>query len=168
MNARRLTLAGIVCSVALAATYKIAPRMYNAHKLSQLAGRHVYDEKADSMVAEKALQVASQQHKRVLAIMGGNWCQWCLALDDMMNSDEEIRSFVAEHYVLLKVDIDTSEELDRVWGNPSQRGVPVLDASSIPTATSPTSRIPFRWRRSAAGSCVTTAHACSRSFGIGS
>ena len=123
-----LVFAIAVCAaIALLLSYKLGPRAYNRYRFRQLQGRVVYDEKLDVQQAFAAsLAKANQEHKRLLVVLGGDWCQWCLALDDLMRRDEQLRSFVAAHFVVLKLDSAKAKALDESWGRPTHQGVPVL------------------------------------------
>ena len=123
-----LVFAVAVCAaISLLASYKLGPRAYNHYRLRQLQGRVVYDEHIDVQQALTAgLAKANQEHKQLLVILGGNWCQWCLALDDLMHRDDELRSFVAAHFVVLKLDSAKAKALDETWGKPTRHGVPVM------------------------------------------
>ena len=107
--------------------YRVGPRVYNARKLARLQGRRVYDETVDGRArVVEALARASAEQKRALVVLGGNWCQWCLALDELLASDAEIARLLATRFVLLKLDGDVAEALDIEWGRPTKLGVPVL------------------------------------------
>jgi thiol:disulfide interchange protein len=123
-----LVFAAAVCAaLALVASYKLGPKAYNKYRLHQLQGRQVYDEKADAKALfASELARANQEHKRLLVVLGGNWCQWCLALDDLMHEDPALRDYVAAHYVVLKLDSQAAKPLDDAWGKPTSHGVPVL------------------------------------------
>jgi thioredoxin-related protein len=123
-----LVFAVAVCaSILLLVTFRFGPRAFNHYRLRQLQGREVYDERVDAQQAYAAsLAKANQQHKQLLVMLGGNWCQWCLALDDLMRRDEALRRFVADHFVVLKLDTSRAKSLDESWGKPSRQGVPVL------------------------------------------
>ena len=106
---------------------KLSVRYLAGQRLRSLHGHRVYDEKADAgALLQAALERAKAEQKRVLVVLGGNWCDWCLALDDLMKSDPEISSYVAAHFVVLKLDNAAAEALDEAWGQPTQLGVPVL------------------------------------------
>jgi len=124
---RRRVLAAAGAGFVALATWKVAPRVYNDRRRRALAGRRVYDEKADAraLVAD-ALARAGREHKRALVILGGNWCQWCLALDDLMTTDDEIRSVTNERFVTVHLDSEAAAPLDEAWGWPSRLGVPTL------------------------------------------
>jgi thiol:disulfide interchange protein len=129
MSARaRLLLAAVLLgALGLAGAYKLGPRMYNRARLQQLQGRKIYDEHLDTRAAfDAALARANRENKRLLVILGGNWCQWCLALDDLMHTDQALRAEVAAHFIVLKLDSQAASKLDEGWGRPSRNGVPVL------------------------------------------
>jgi hypothetical protein len=125
---RRQVLTAAGAGFVALATWKIAPRVYNDRRRRSLMGRHVYDERADvGALLKDALDRAGRDHKRVLAIVGGNWCQWCLALDDLMTADDEIRTLVADRFVAVHLDSAAADRLDEAWGSPIDRlGVPLL------------------------------------------
>jgi hypothetical protein len=107
--------------------YRVGTRRYFAYRQSHLHGRRVYDDKADTAaLLRSALVQATSEHKHVLVVMGGNWCQWCLSLDELMSSDAEIHEYVGAHFILLKLDNVAAEAQDLAWGEPSKNGVPVM------------------------------------------
>ena len=123
-----LVFALAVCaSLGVIASYKLGPRLYNRHRLGQLQGRNVYETSIKARPAfEESLLRAQRERKQLLVILGGNWCQWCLALDDLMHEDEKLRDYLRDHFVVLKLDSAGAKELDASWGNPTRHGVPVL------------------------------------------
>jgi thioredoxin-related protein len=125
---QRIMFAAALCvTLGLAATYKLGPRIYNRVRLDQLQGRRIYDEHADVRALYLAsLAQAKRDNKQLLVMLGGNWCQWCLALDDLMHQNAALRDYVAAHYVVLKLDSQAAKPLDEAWGNPTRQGVPVL------------------------------------------
>ena len=129
MTARQIWLVrgALVLLLGLVGGYKVGPRLYNHHRLGQLQGKHVYDERLNVQDAfAKALGQANAEHKRLVVVLGGNWCQWCLALDDLMHSDSALRGYLADHYVVLKLDSAAAKVLDQSWGQPTRHGVPVM------------------------------------------
>jgi thioredoxin-related protein len=123
-----LVFALAICgALFLIAAYKLGPRTYNKYRSSQLQGRQVYDPSVDARAAyEQSLQRAQREKKQLLVVLGGNWCQWCLALDDLMREDVKLRDYLAQHFVVLKLDSASAKALDDAWGKPSHNGVPVL------------------------------------------
>ena len=90
----------------------------------------IYDEAADAgQDIQTAIGRASQEGKHILLMFGGNWCIWCHRLHNLMETDESIRHFLQEHYVLVMVDVgkrDKNLDLNEKYGNPYQHGFPVL------------------------------------------
>lgn len=123
-----LVFALAICgALFLIAAYKLGPRTYNRYRLAQLQGRKVYDPTIDARAAfDQGLARAQRENKQLLVVLGGNWCQWCLALDALMQEDTELREYLEQHFVLLKLDSASAKVLDDAWGKPSHNGVPVL------------------------------------------
>ncbi|MGD1147294.1 MAG: thioredoxin family protein [Thermoanaerobaculaceae bacterium] len=48
-----------------------------------------------------AAQKAGTDGKRVLVIVGGNWCKWCRALDSLMVANAELKGEIAAHFELV-------------------------------------------------------------------
>jgi thiol:disulfide interchange protein len=121
---------GMVCLsvlIALLAAYKIGPRAYNFVRLRQLRGHEVYDPSLDPVqTLQKAQADAQRNGRKILVVLGGNWCQWCLSLDHLMRTDEEIKEHLGKHFVVVKLDSAKAKVLDDQWGKPTRFGVPVL------------------------------------------
>ena len=129
-------LVSLMVLLGVAAAYKIGPRAYNAMRLRELSGRNVYDLQVDPDRALAAARAQAQSDGRhVLVVLGGNWCQWCLALDDLMRTNEEISGYLSRNFVVVKLDSARAKALDDAWGKPTRLGVPVmvfLDAEGKP------------------------------------
>lgn len=51
-----------------------------------------------------AMQDAKETQRRILVLVGGDWCPWCRALDRFLQEDHpELNTFLHGNYVLLKV-----------------------------------------------------------------
>ena len=76
---------------------------------------------------EAAGATASAQGKRVLVVVGGNWCPWCRALDREMTGDAALRNEVAAHFVLVHLNYSKEnknlEAMVRL-GHPNTLGFP--------------------------------------------
>jgi thioredoxin-related protein len=89
-----------------------------------------YDPKADPA---KELSVAAERAGRsgrlVLAVVGGNWCVWCLALDRLMNEDAELRKVLAAGFEVVHVNHSKENRNEAVLeklARPDKKGFPVL------------------------------------------
>jgi thioredoxin-related protein len=69
-------------------------------------GPDIYDPGADvkAQIAS-AVQTAGAENKNILLMFGGNWCPWCHRLHALFSADERVKKFLAEHYIVLLVDI---------------------------------------------------------------
>lgn len=90
----------------------------------------VYDEAADAKKeVAAAVAKAKAEKKRVLVTLGGNWCGWCRALDELFRTDEKVSAELAKAYVPVKVDVGRMTknlELAASWGADPKKGVPLL------------------------------------------
>jgi hypothetical protein len=89
-----------------------------------------YDTKADAVAdLEKAGKEAGTAGRRVLAVVGGNWCKWCRALDRLLVSDPEISSALASRFVVVHVNVSKENRNEGAMarlGRPDKLGYPSL------------------------------------------
>lgn len=89
----------------------------------------IYNPKADAKKdLQKAISEADSLSKHVLAIIGGNWCPWCIKLHKFFE-DEVIDSIINANYVV--VDINYSKENSNIdvlkmFEFPQRFGFPVM------------------------------------------
>ncbi len=97
---------------------------------AQEAKVRLYDPSADaSAQLGAAIAQASAAGKHVLVQVGGNWCPWCIKLDELMSSNKAIDSLLTADYVLLRVNYskeNTNAKVLARLGNPERFGFPVL------------------------------------------
>lgn len=90
----------------------------------------IYNENASAMEdITNAISTAQQSGKNILLMFGGNWCVWCHRLHGLLQSNEKIKSFLNENYILVLVDVgkkDKNLDLNEKYGNPYALGFPVL------------------------------------------
>lgn len=92
-----------------------------------------YDPKRDPAADLKdAFAVARTEHKKILMVVGGNWCGSCQALAETLH-DEGIAREIAAHFVLIKVNFSPqNENLAFLSHYPEITGYPhllILDAN---------------------------------------
>jgi thiol:disulfide interchange protein len=95
----------------------------------------VYDENADAKAdVAKALTLAKKDNQRVLIQWGGNWCSWCLLLNERFKTDPKLARELLYEYRVVHVDVgkmDKNLELAKRFDVSFKGGVPyltVLDA----------------------------------------
>lgn len=89
-----------------------------------------YDPSVDAwQQLEAAGRRAAGDGHRILAVVGGNWCKWCRALDGLMASDPALRGELASHWDVVHVNVSKENKnpaaMERL-GNPDKHGFPVL------------------------------------------
>ena len=79
-----------------------------------------------------ALVRAQTESKRVLLLFGANWCPYCKALNDLMASDVTVREIVEKSYVVVRIDVGSSDGnrntalIDRYEAPVFRDGIPAL------------------------------------------
>lgn len=74
---------------------------------------------------ERAIDQASAQNKRILIVVGGNWCGWCEVLDRFLSRDAEAHTAFERSFVVLKVNMSPqNENAAFLSGFPESRGYP--------------------------------------------
>lgn len=75
---------------------------------------------------------AQTDDKRILMILGGDWCVWCHILDRFVHADLQVHQALAQSFVILKVDVSPQNENEAFLRRfPAARGYPhfyVLDS----------------------------------------
>lgn len=67
-----------------------------------------YDPHRDNVeLVTNAMQRADAEDKRVLLILGGDWCSWCKVLENDIDESEELTALLSRHYVVAKVHCDS-------------------------------------------------------------
>lgn len=119
-------LRALAVAVALLA---VAPVHAGAQTSSVLASLYLndgYDPRANPYRdLERAIERASVENKRVLIVVGGDWCVWCEVLDEFLVRNGDVRSAFEASFVMLKVNY--SRENDNaafLSGFPDSAGYP--------------------------------------------
>lgn len=59
---------------------------------------------------EVVVKQAQQEGKRILLVIGGEWCSWCHALEAYLKDNEDVRTEWAKHFVTLKVNFSPENQ----------------------------------------------------------
>ena len=90
----------------------------------------IYNPAADAAQdIRNAVAQAKRENKHVLLQVGGNWCGWCIKLEDMVNNDPELKRQMDDNFVLVHVNYSKEQEnlpLLASLGYPQRFGFPVL------------------------------------------
>lgn len=87
-------------------------------------------EDADSKVKE-LLGVAKAENKNIMIQIGGNWCVWCLRLNDFVQKTEVLKSTMDENYIYYHLNWSPKNKNEKFFshynGNPGEKmGYPVF------------------------------------------
>ena len=102
-----------------------------------------YDPKSDAQLQLARAQLEAQRTKRkLLLIVGGDWCGWCRVLEQTFQRNPALVEFRDSHFVVLHVDLsDESAAACALNGYPKPPGAPfiyVLDSIGALIATDDT------------------------------
>jgi len=72
---------------------------------------NIYNPQADALQELRdAVTEASHTNKHVLVQVGGNWCGWCKLFHELTTTDEELKKFIAENYVVVHLNYSKENE----------------------------------------------------------
>lgn len=91
---------------------------------------------------ERGIDRASAEHKRILIIVGGDWCGWCEVLDRRLASDADVRAAFERSFVIVKVNVSSANQNEAfLSGFPRSNGYPdlfILDSNGAYLGRQPT------------------------------
>lgn len=97
---------------------------------SATIAQNVYDEKADaSKQLDKAIIQAKQENKYVFAMVGGNWCKWCLMFNEFTQTNQNVKKAINDNFVFIHINYskaNKNEEAMKRLGYPERFGFPVF------------------------------------------
>ncbi|OWP79778.1 thioredoxin family protein [Flavobacterium oreochromis] len=90
---------------------------------------YVEEEDASIKVAE-LLKTAQASNKKLLIQVGGNWCIWCLRLNDFIRKTEELKKIVDTNYIYYHLNWSPKNKNEKFfthYENPGEKnGYPVF------------------------------------------
>jgi thiol:disulfide interchange protein len=96
-------------------------------------GPDIYDVRADGTAQiAAALRTATGDHKRVILVLGANWCIWCRRLHAAFENDPAVSRALKKDFVLVDIDVNNRKGVDRNadvvarYGNPVKGGIPAI------------------------------------------
>lgn len=92
-----------------------------------------YDPKRDAARdIDDAVAEAKRTNRRILLVVGGEWCSWCHTLDNYFTAHPELKALRNKNFVTVKINFSDENENDKVLSRyPPSEGYPhifVLDS----------------------------------------
>lgn len=91
--------------------------------------KYIFDPRVDAKrLLDSAIGVAGKEHKRVFAVLGGDWSDWSANFLKALEKDY-IKKILTENYVFIKVNFSPSnknEEVLKRLESPRYAGYPVV------------------------------------------
>lgn len=91
---------------------------------------NIYNPEADAQkdLAE-LVQRAETENKHILIQVGGNWCGWCKLFHDLTTTDEDLKKYIADQYLVYHLNYskeNTNKEILATLDYPQRFGFPVF------------------------------------------
>jgi thioredoxin-related protein len=89
----------------------------------------IYDTAADGAKQIAAVvAVAKREDKKVLVVLGANWCPWCRKLHKVFESEVTVKAVLEDGYVVVYVDVNGNHNrmVDIDLGDLAQNGIPQI------------------------------------------
>jgi len=81
---------------------------------------------------KNAIVKAKEENKRIILDVGGEWCIWCHRLDAFIENDAEIKGFLNNNFITVKVNFSPENKNEKFLSQyPAIKGYPhmfVLDS----------------------------------------
>jgi len=92
--------------------------------------QNVYDEKADgSKQIDQAITQAQKENKYIFAMVGGNWCKWCLMFNEFTQTNQNVKKTLADNFIFIHINYSKANQNEssmKRLGYPQRFGFPVF------------------------------------------
>lgn len=62
---------------------------------------------------KNAVEYAQIENKRILLDVGGEWCIWCHRLDNFIETNEELKNYLLNNYLVVKVNFSPENKNEK-------------------------------------------------------
>lgn len=90
-----------------------------------------YHEMEDAEIKVKELLIQAQkENKNIILQVGGNWCIWCLRLNNFIQNDSDLKQVIDKNYIYYHLNWspkNKNEKFFAQYGNPGEKqGYPIF------------------------------------------
>ena len=121
---KKLVLVAIACLMVSSAAFS------QEKPAAKKEAVHLYNPKADAKAdIDVAVAKAKKAGKHVFIQVGGNWCGWCIAFHNLVDSTPELKNYLNENYETVLVNYSQENKNAAVMANlgyPGRFGFPVF------------------------------------------
>lgn len=125
---RKIFLTLAILATGLASAQQQNPPKKELIETKKLVKPYHPGENAD-VALKKLARKASAENKKILVQAGGNWCIWCLRLNDFITSNPALKKALDEKFLVYHLNYskeDKNTALFTKYGNPGEKyGYPV-------------------------------------------
>ncbi|MDX2504494.1 MAG: DUF255 domain-containing protein [Gammaproteobacteria bacterium] len=79
--------------------------------------------------SNETFALAEQQNKLVLLDISAQWCQFCQKMKAVTYKDPEVIDIINDNYIAINADIETTNDVQMLYGNLGVPGTVVLTAN---------------------------------------
>jgi len=102
----------------------------SAFSQAKKEGVHIYNPQANAKAdISAAVSKAAQENKHVLIQVGGNWCTWCIAFHNLVDSTATLKKYINDNFETVLVNYSPENKNEAVLadlGYPQRFGFPVF------------------------------------------
>lgn len=74
---------------------------------------------------DNAIMEATRSNRRIILDIGGDWCIWCKRLDTLFMKNPDLKNFMHDNYVVVKINFSKENENEKVLSRyPEIKGYP--------------------------------------------
>ncbi|MFZ2905219.1 MAG: thioredoxin family protein [Cyclobacteriaceae bacterium] len=103
---------------------------FSMFSYSQETKSQLYNPQANAKTEiAQAVTKASAENKHVFLQLGGNWCSWCILFDNLVTTNDTLKNYMKENYVVVHVNYSKENFNEEVFASldyPQRFGFPVF------------------------------------------
>jgi thioredoxin-related protein len=121
-------LAILVLISIVSASSQTAVKATTATKKTSIFAREKFDPNRDAATdVQAAIVKATKEHKRIILDIGGEWCGWCIRMDNFIEENKSLKKLQNANFIWVKVNFSEENENSALLSKyPAAAGYPHL------------------------------------------